>query len=56
MEKFTIIIPVSNESKNLMYPKKKIYNWLKKFEQFLLDDEILIMEHLHFLKRFKKKF
>ena len=56
MEKFTIVIPVYNESKNLRILIPKIYNELKniKFELIIVDDSSND-ETSTTLKRFKKK-
>ena len=56
MEKFTIVIPVYNESKNLRILIPKIYNELKniKFELIIVDDNSND-ETSTILKRFKKK-
>ena len=56
MEKFTIVIPVYNESKNLRILIPKIYNELKniKFELIVVDDNSND-ETSTILKRFKKK-
>ena len=57
MDKFTIVIPVYNESKNLRILIPKIYNELKniKFELIVVDDNSND-ETSTILKRFKKKF
>ena len=56
MEKFTIVIPVYNESKNLRILIPKIYNELKniKFELIIVDDNSND-ETSTILKRFKEK-
>ena len=56
MDKFTIVIPVYNESKNLRILIPKIYNELKniKFELIVVDDNSND-ETSTILKRFKKK-
>jgi len=56
MDKFTIVIPVYNESKNLRILIPKIYNELKniKFELIIVDDNSND-ETSTILKRFKKK-
>ena len=56
MDKFTIVIPVYNEAKNLKILIPKIYKELKnrKFELIIVDDNSNDMTH-EILKRFKKK-
>ena len=57
MDKFTIVIPVYNEAKNLKILIPKIYKELKnrKFELIIVDDNSNDMTY-EILKRFKKKF
>ena len=56
MNKFTIVIPVYNEAKNLKILIPKIYKELKnrKFELIIVDDNSNDMTY-EILKRFKKK-
>ena len=56
MDKFTIVIPVYNEAKNLKILIPKIYKELKnrKFELIIVDDNSNDMTY-EILKRFKKK-
>ena len=56
MDKFTIVIPVYNEAKNLKILIPKIYRELKnrKFEIIVVDDNSTDMTS-QILKKFKKK-
>ena len=56
MDKFTIVIPVYNEAKNLKILIPKIYNQLKrkKFELLIVDDNSKD-DTKKILNKFKKK-